>query len=524
MKPTSIIYARVSDRKQAQEDVSVPTQLELGRARSGELGAHVLREFTDQGKSAFKESNRRTFEAAIEFAVAMNVRYFITWSSSRFARNRFEAVYYKRELDRAGIELVYLSSSVDRKTDDGWLLDSMFEIVDEMQSRQIAKDTRRSLIRNAQLGYWVGGRQPFGYQVIVAPDNPKRKRIVPKPDEAFVVRRIFERRAVGVGARSIAIELNQAGYTIHGRAWKKQTILWLLKSQLYVGRMIFNRRTRTHAQKPPEEWVNVDSHEALVTRELFDRVQALIGDASDRSKGSAKSTHPFTGILRCARCGEALQTETANGNGGHYHYYNCRTALQGVRCPGQRMRADDLDEVLADAILNRILSPANLMEIATAIEGERREWAKEKDARRRELVAAIQERQRKNEALYTLLELHGKDAPNLGDLTQRLRANNAAVKDAEASLAQLDAEQAPSRAIDASELEAIGEFVRTAMLDAENAHAAREFYRGFIETIVVVDGEAEIRYDSARVLAHGVPVRSTVKWRPKLDSNQRPPD
>lgn len=517
-RPAAVIYARVSDRKQADDDVSVPTQIELGGKRAEDLGIPVLRVFTDAGRSAFKESNRRVFEAAIEFAVAMEVSHFITWSSSRFARNKFEAVFYKRELDRAGISLVYLSSSIDRKTDDGWLLDSMFEIVDEMQSRQISKDTRRSMIRNAQRGYWVGGRTPFGYQSIPAVDDAKRRQIVPKPDEAALVRHIFERRASGSGAKAIAMELNDGGHRIHGRIWKKQTVLWMLKSEVYVGRMIFNRRMRTHACKPREEWVVVDSHQPLIDRPLFDRVQDLIGDAADMSKGSPKSGHPFTGLLRCGECGEALQTETANGNGGHYHYYNCRRALQGVRCPGQRVRADEIDQLLADAIFTRVLSPKNLAEIATAVDRERRDWSSDRGSRRRAIVATIQDLQGKNETLYGLLELHGKDAPNLGDLTQRLRANNAKIKDAENQLAGMDLELEAPPALTQPEIDAIGEFMRAAITDSRNGKAAREFYRGFVESIVLRDGEAEISYDPARVLELHAPVRSTVRWRPELVS------
>jgi DNA invertase Pin-like site-specific DNA recombinase len=514
---TAICYARVSDRKQADDDVSVPTQIELAGKRADDLGATMLRVFTDAGRSAFKESNRRVFEAAIEFAVAMEVTYFIVWSSSRFARNRFEAVFYKRELDRAGINLVYLSSSVDRKTDDGWLLDSMFEIVDEMQSRQIAKDTRRSMIRNAQHGFWVGGRTPYGYQSVPAPEDDKRRKVIPQPEEAFIVGQIFARRAMGIGAKSIAMELNDRGVLNRGRVWKKQTVLYLLKSQVYIGIMIFNRRTRAYVDKPREEWVCVQSHEPLIALELFDQVQTMIGDAADRCKGSPKSMHPFTGLLRCGACGEALQTETANGNGGHYAYYNCRSALQGVRCRGQRQRADEVDKALSSAIFDRVLSRKNLSEVAAEIAGERRNWSRDLNERRRSILANIQEHQRRNESLYQLLELHGKDAPNLGDLTKRLRINSAVIKDAENMLVGLDAER-DAHVIEEPEIEALGDFLRSALSEASNAARAREFYRGFIESIVVTEGKAEIRYDPAKLLAQNSPVRSTVNWRPVFAS------
>ncbi len=87
------------------------------------------------------------------------------------------------------------------------------------------------------------------------------------------MRHIFELRATGIGAKAIAMALNDRGVLNHGRVWKKQTVLYMLKSELYVGQMIFNRRTRTHERKPREDWVIVQSHEALVDRVLFDRVR-----------------------------------------------------------------------------------------------------------------------------------------------------------------------------------------------------------------------------------------------------------
>ena len=104
---TAVLYARVSTVDQAEEEVSIPAQVEAAERNMAAAGARIVRTFTDEGRSAFKEANRPIFVDAIDYAVAHEVDYFITWSSSRFARNRFEAAIYKRELDRAGITLVY---------------------------------------------------------------------------------------------------------------------------------------------------------------------------------------------------------------------------------------------------------------------------------------------------------------------------------------------------------------------------------------------------------------------------------
>ena len=54
----AVIYARVSDQKQADADVSVPAQLDACRKTAEQLGARVLDEFVDDGRSAYKAGNR----------------------------------------------------------------------------------------------------------------------------------------------------------------------------------------------------------------------------------------------------------------------------------------------------------------------------------------------------------------------------------------------------------------------------------------------------------------------------------
>jgi len=207
---TAVIYARVSDRKQADEEISVPAQIEAGQKFAKSLQADVLRVFKDEGRSAFVTANRRNFEAAVEFAVLMQATYFITWSSTRFARNQIEAVMFKHQLDRAGVKLRYVSMDIDRATDGGWLLDGLFGLIDEHQSRQIARDTQRSRIRLAHLGYWLGGRAPFGYASGQAPDDPRRRKLQILPAEAAVIRGIFESRVVRSSHRA-SIRNSDAG-------------------------------------------------------------------------------------------------------------------------------------------------------------------------------------------------------------------------------------------------------------------------------------------------------------------------
>lgn len=160
--PTAVLYARVSDHKQAEADVSIPAQVAACEKRAAELGASVLRVFRDEGRSAF-HGRRPQFEAAIEMAATLRANYFITWSSSRFARNRVDASLNKQLLDRAGVKIVFLDSNVDRDSEAGWVFDAFSEILDEMYSRKTRTDREimlRSVMRCMALRVMAPQRVP----------------------------------------------------------------------------------------------------------------------------------------------------------------------------------------------------------------------------------------------------------------------------------------------------------------------------------------------------------------------------
>jgi len=515
MSSTAVIYARVSDRKQAAEDISIPAQLELAEKRARELGADTLRTFVDQGRSAFKSSNRPTFEAAIEFAVLMNATYFITWSPSRFARNQIEGVLYKRDLDRAGVKLVYVSMSIDRATDEGWLVDGVLGLIDEMQSRQNAKDTRRSMMRNAQCGYWGGGRTPFGFVSVPAPDNPKRRKLQLLPGEAAIVRDIFSRRVSGFGSKSIATYLNAAGITNRGKSWCKSVLLAMLRNEAYIGAVVFNRKDRrTGRARPKDQWIIVPSHDAIVDAEIWSQVQARMDEASDASTGSPLSTHAFTGLLRCGECGASLQIETAKGRRRIYSYYNCRTSQVGRGCKTRRLRADVVDAWLHGIILERVLSRDALKSVAAALEESCRDRVVDRDRARQALRTEARTLKDRNSKLFGVLELHGKDAPDLGDLTLRLRENNARLKQIDVELAELEVELQQRLRVTDAELDLLGDTLRQLLADPDQVAKARAFYGSFISRIVLQGDQLEIRYDPARLLSQPTPVHSSAVWLP----------
>ncbi len=521
---TAIIYARVSTVKQADDGLPIDSQVEQAEVKAVQIGATVMRVFKDEGISG-RTSRRPAFQEAIGYCEAYNVDYFIVWNTSRFARNKVDAASYKKLLRAGGTKVVYATGDIDAETDEGWFSESIFEIVDEHYSRVIARDTRRSMMKNARDGFFNGGRLPFGY--IAVPDG-KRKRLVINEDEAPLVRDIFNAYIAGAGCKELSLRMNSSGHLKRGVRWNKNTVGLMLKNPVYAGFVVFNRVSHgDHLTRPEAEWITTRSHPEIVSKDVFMTVQKIMSSRAPREGGgSPHSRFVFSGLLRCGACGAAMQTESASGRNATYHYYNCRAAMKGQGCSNRRISAGDFDTWMIAEILDKILTTERLADIIKEIYELRGEWYIEREQRRDRLVAEIRDAERRRTNLYETLELHGKNAPNLGDLTDRLRQLKKQIEAAEKSLTRLEEEVIPEIEINEEQIEEASAFLRDIVVSSDDPAKLRSFFSQFIQKIILDDTEVKVEYVQEKLvnqrgfsLVHG-----KAYWLPDLGSNQGPTD
>lgn len=509
-----IIYARVSSKKQADDGLPIESQLARCRDKAAALGAEVLREFVDGGISGATDK-RPAFQEAINFCSLMNVDYMITWSSSRFARNLMDAGRYKLILQGYRTRLTYVSSDVDVTTDDGWLMDNFFALFDEHVSRRVSSDTKRSMMKAAGDGYFMGGRLPFGYAAV--PDG-KRRRLVPHPVEAETVKEIFGMSLQGHGVKVIAMALNDAGRLLRGRRWAKNTINFILSNEAYCGVSVFNRVTK-RVLNPPDLWVRVNSHQAIIDAELFGQVQAGLTERKPSRVGGTPRSHAvFAGLLRCGQCDGALTlTNGTARNGTRHHYYACCAHMRGkTQCTFKNVRVDSFDPWLLSELLDKVLTPEtvqNVVREAIAMGGQ---WAKDRQLRRDSLVHELRAAEGKRGKLYSVLELMGNEAPNLADIGPRLRQLNDQIKGLEASLTKLEDE--PMGPIDTPDLnvDEVTGMLRGLVQDCKDPKRLRTFVGSFVERVVLTADCAAVHYNEGRMVSLGEAVRSENKWLPIL--------
>ena len=524
---TAIIYARVSTVRQADEGVSIDSQIEQGQRRAQELNATVAKVFRDDGVSG-RTANRPAFQDAMKYCEAFEVDYFIVWNTSRFARNKIDAASYKRLLEEVGTRVVYVSVNIDNETDEGWFSESIFEIMDEHYSRQVSRDTRRSMLKNARDGFWNGGIAPYGYRALA---DGQRKRLAILDDEAVVVREMFRMFMAGVGCKSIAMNLNDRGLLYRqGNSWTKGHVTRILKNPAYAGMIVFNRRDKHKVlERPESEWIMTKSHPAIITDEMAARVREEFRErAPELGKGSPHSGFVFTGILRCGECGAAMQTESATGRNKVYHYYNCSMHQKSGGCRSRRISAGEFDAWMMDMIVEHVLTRERMKEVVKEIQDLTSTWESDRDRRMTAVVRKIKEAGRRRQNLFDILELHGKAAPNLGDLTIRLREINDTIKRLERELSAIEDEEIPAMEATASQIEAARRALISIVKKSPDAKKLRLLMGYFIEKIVVNEGDIEMEYRPERIVnaksRHEPVVHSSEIWLPEQGSNLRPAD
>ncbi len=172
----------------------------------------------------------------------------------------------------------------------------------------------------------MNSQAPYGY--MKSPEN-KHKLIIDE-EAAQVVRRLYTDFTSGLSARFIADQLNAERvdsprfyhYTKMGRpnplseqknVWGSATLLQLIRNQVYMGHMVQGKRevvsfkTKKVRQIQPEEWIIVkDTHEPIVSQELWERANSLIKTHSAIKKTKKDTVGLYAGILRCADCGSPL--------------------------------------------------------------------------------------------------------------------------------------------------------------------------------------------------------------------------
>lgn len=265
---------------------------------------------------------------------------------SRFGRNAIDSGYYiEKQLPALGVRFIAITDSFDSLEGDGGIMLPLKNIIAESYALDISRKCKSVQKQNIREGRFVGRMAPYGFAK--APEDCRR--LVVDEEAAVIVRRMFDLVAGGMGVGGLIRQLNADGVLppshykwekglitnkkLLGKPyWQKRAVTQILKDRVYVGDMV-QGKTRTVNGKelsvPESEWVCVpNTHEAIISREMFDQVQERLRRASEKDKAARNSatpysSHIFKGKVFCAHCGHAMHRHRQNKDG--IYWYRCES-------------------------------------------------------------------------------------------------------------------------------------------------------------------------------------------------------
>ena len=335
-QPTAVAYLRVSTLAQVNTDydpegISLPDQRKAIQQKAAQLGARLVEEYVEPGKSATSMDKRPAFQAMLERIRAhRDVTYVIVYKLSRMNRNRLDDALTLASLRKYKTTLISATESIDQ-TPVGQLMHGILAAFNEYRSAEDGADIRYKMGEKAKRGGTLG-RAKLGYLNTRERFEGREIRTVTlDPDRAPFITLAFELYATGTYSfQALADELTHRG--LKGRPGRypaapvtDSKIQTILSDRYYLGIV-------TH----PDGTQYPGRHQPLVTPDLFDRVQTLLDATSTSAERRRTHEHYLKGSLWCARChtrgtrSRLTFNQSTGKHGQRYDYFFCLNRRTGT--------------------------------------------------------------------------------------------------------------------------------------------------------------------------------------------------
>ena len=296
--------------------------------------------YSDNGLTGTKES-RPEFQRLLKDCLDGKIDMIITKSISRFSRNTVVLLEKVRMLKDKGIDIYFEEQNIHTMSNEGELMLTLLASFAQAESKSVSDNCKWRIHSAYKEGEQINIRRLFGYHV-------KKGILTINPDEAKIVQEIFTQYANGTSALELARTLNEQGTTGN---WTDRRIRKILHNEKYMGDTLLQKRfVNNHLDKKlitnqgelPQYYVR-NSHPAIITRELFAKVQEMLKE--NRSTFIPKSTekHVLYDKVVCGLCHKHYIRKKLRGK----YFWQCHTYFyEGKdKCPNKKVPEEVLMKI-----------------------------------------------------------------------------------------------------------------------------------------------------------------------------------
>lgn len=377
----------VSDASKAESN-SISNQRELIKDfLKDKKDIRIVSERVDDGYSGVN-FERPAFQLMLEDIRQGKVDCVVVKDLSRFGRNYIESGrYIEKIFPMLGVRFIAINDNYDSlagKSQTDEIVIPFKNLINDAYCRDISIKIRSHLDVKRRKGEFIGSFTVFGYRK----DEQDHNRIVVDDYAAKVVQDIFAWKRSGMSQQGIADRLNQRGIPSPAAYKKscgsnyrtkfqtKKVMLWsavavtrILTNECYTGVLVQGKTTTPNYKvkktvvKKEEEWVRIeDAFEAIISREDFETVQALLG-MDTRVAPDKSEVYLFSGIAVCGDCGRQMSRKVSTVAGKKYVYYMCSANKREGKCTSHRIREEELEAAVMECLNFRLEKLTEMKEI-----------------------------------------------------------------------------------------------------------------------------------------------------------------
>lgn len=422
------LYIRLSesdeDKTYESESESIINQRNLLFDYVRSCGFTLIKEYVDDGFTG-TNFDRPAFQEMIKDIESGLINCVITKDLSRLGRDYIQCGYYVEQyFPQNKIRYISILDQVDTFLETANNDIAPFKaLFNDMTSKDTSKKIRSILRNKKEQGKFIGSKPCYGYMR----DPLDKGHLIPDPEVAPIVKKIFNMAYSGIGVSDIVSYLNdnhilspsmykntKSSSRQKVNVWTISSVNKLLKNRMYIGDMVQNVQTKLSykSQKKialeKEFWIIVEgTHEPLVSKVIFDAIQ----NAPSRTRVTHcnREKRLLENLLVCKECGNSLSVlyrKNKNYKDGKYWSVNCNKYARDPRrhlCYPHFFPYDKLEEKIMEAIKNtcqKYLDNLNIKELSEKVLSSRLTAKNEKLKEREKIVQEIEELKRKLDSLY----------------------------------------------------------------------------------------------------------------------------
>jgi len=375
------IYIRVSTEDQVKEGYSLEVQREYLESFAERERHEIFKIYQDDGISGYS-AERPALKELLKDAKEKKFNLVLVHKIDRFSRNLKDLLTLVDELSSYGIGFKSATEPFDTTTSAGKLMFQQLGSFAEFERNRIAERVFPGMVKGIQKGNWQGARfAPFGYTY-----NKEKKLLEVDEREANIVKMIYTMYLADKSVQDIAEYFDKRGYkTRTGKQFYTKFICDILKNQIYIGKIVWNKHHYDKTQKTKKHYKYVKNdpskfivaqgrHHPLIDEEDFAEVQKKLAEKKRTWRRRVKpNEYLFSGILTCEKCNHkylGVSTISNHRTGKKKRWYRCNGPYANhVNCTNRAVKAEDIEpeatKIVAQLIQNERLKQCRWMSVTS---------------------------------------------------------------------------------------------------------------------------------------------------------------